>query len=94
MRKFGTDAPRLMAFTLGDDDTVYEMPLASSMPMERLIELNEGVAKGGVEALRAQMDLLRRYIGDAADSLTAGEMTEILAAWNEESSKAGAGAGE
>ena len=94
MRKFGTDAPEFMEFTLGGSENVYRMPLAASMPMDTLIELQEATAKGGAESLRFQMNLLRRYIGDAADTLTASAMTEIYTAWNEESAKVGADAGE
>ena len=94
MRKFGTDAPKFMSFTLGDDDTVYRLPLAASMPMDVLIELGEAAGKGGTESLRYQVDLLRRYIGDAADALTAGDVSAIYSAWNEESALSGAEAGE
>lgn len=94
MRKFGTDAPQFMEFTLGGSEKVYSIPLAASMPMDTLIELQEAAAKGGPESLRFQMELLRRYIGDAADTLTAGAMTEIYSAWNEESAKTGATLGE
>ena len=36
MRKFGTDAPEFLEFTLGDSEKVYKMPLAASMPMDML----------------------------------------------------------
>lgn len=94
MRKFGKDAPEFLEFTLGDSKTVHKLPLAASMPMDTLIEFQEATAKGGAESLKFQMDLLRRYIGDAADTLTAGDMTAIYSAWNEESAKVGASVGE
>jgi hypothetical protein len=94
MRKFGNDAPQFMAFTLGDGEDVYKVPLAASMPMETLLELQEAADEGGTKALRFQVELLRRYIGDAVDSLTAGDVSAIYAAWNEESAESGAEAGE
>lgn len=94
MRKFGNDALEFMAFTLGDDETVYELPLAASLPFETLIELQDASDKGGAESMRCQMALLRRYMGDAAGELTAAQVTEIYRAWTEESAKFGATAGE
>jgi hypothetical protein len=92
MRKFGTDAPEFLSFTLGDDDTVYNLPLAASLPMSTLLDLQEAAAKG--EAERYQLELLRTYIGDKVDSLTVADVTAIYQAWNEESAKQGATAGE
>lgn len=94
MRKFGKDAPEFMAFTLGDDETVHKLPLAASLPLETLIDLQDAADKGGAVALRYQLDLLSRYIGDAADGLTAGQVAEIYDAWNEESATSGATVGE
>lgn len=94
MRAFGKDSPEFLSFTLGDGEEVYNMPLAASMPLTALIGLEEAAAKGSAESLRYQMELLRRYIGDKADELTAGEVAEIYAAWSEESAKQGATAGE
>ena len=94
MRKFGTDAPEFMAFTLGDGETVYKLPLAASLPMPTLIEMDDAAAKGDAEALRFQFELLRRYIGDAADGLTGGDVRAIYQAWNEESLNQGATPGE
>lgn len=94
MRKFGTDAPQVMAFTLGDSKEVYELPLAASMPMSVLLEMGQAASKGDNEILQYQFDLLRRYIGERADTLTAGEVRDIYAAWNEESTNQGAQPGE
>lgn len=94
MRKFGNDAPQFMAFTLGDGEEVYKVPLAASMPMDTLLELYDASDEGGTRALKFQVELLRRYIGDAVDALTAGDVSAIYAAWNEESAKSGAEAGE
>lgn len=94
MRNFGTDAPEFMAFTLGDSDEVYKLPLAASMPMTMLLEMQEAASKGDAEALKYQFDLLHRYLGERADTLTVGEVRDIYAAWNEESVKQGATVGE
>ena len=94
MRTFGTDAPQFMSFKLGDGDTVYNLPLAASLPMTALLEMGEAAVKGDAAALRCQFDLLRRYMGEAADELTAGQVREIFAAWTEESSRQGATPGE
>ena len=83
-----------MAFRLGDDETVYTMPLASSLPMSELLALSDAAAKGGPDILRAQLEMLRKYIGEQADALTAAEVADIFGAWNEESAEDGASASE
>ena len=94
MRAFGTDAPEFMSFTLGDEETVYKLPLAASLPMSVLLEMGEAASKGDSAAMRCQFDVLRRYMGERADELTAGQVREIFTAWTEESSKQGANPGE
>lgn len=93
MRKFGTDKPELMSFKLGDSDKVYTIPLAASMPAAVLIKMSE-LADNDAEAFKFQFELLKKYIGDAADDLTATEVRDIINAWYEESEKNGADPGE
>ena len=40
MRKFGVDAPKMFCFQLEGDDTVYKMPLAASMPLDKMLALS------------------------------------------------------
>ena len=94
MRKFGTDKPEFMAFTLGDAKKVYKMPLAASMPADAILGLQEAYNAGSAEAFRYQIELLRKYIGDAAGKLTAGDIGDIFRAWEEESAGQGAEAEE
>jgi len=94
MRTFGKDSPEFMAFQIAGSDDVYKMPLASSLPMSELLELSEAAAKGGAHILRYQLDLLRKHIGPKADELTAQDVADIFAAWNEESGKTGASASD
>lgn len=94
MRKFGIDKPELMAFTIGESEKVHKIPLSASMPAEELLELQEAYNEGDAAALRYQLKLLRKYMGDAADKLTAGDMKEIFDAWAEESTQQGAEPGE
>ena len=94
MRKFGTDKPELMSFTLGDSDKVYKIPLAASMPGSLMLEMKEAYEEGDVAAFKFQIELLRRYIGDVVDKLTAGTIRDIIEAWGIESSEQGATPGE
>ncbi|MBR2837773.1 MAG: hypothetical protein IKE55_03215 [Kiritimatiellae bacterium] len=94
MRSFGKDAPEFLAFTIGDSGDVHRFPLAASMSVEELCELQDAANVGGATALRFQVELLRRHIGEAADGLTAGDVAAIYEAWNEESARQGATAGE
>lgn len=93
MRKFGTDKPDLMKFQIGDSDKVYTIPLAASMPASVLIKMSE-LAENDAEAFKFQFELLKKYMGDAADELTATEVRDIIDAWYEESGKNGADPGE
>ena len=94
VRKFGTDSPKFLAFTLGDSDEVYKLPLAASLPMDTLVEMREAADSSEAAAMRFQMELLHTYIGDAANGLTAGDVNDIFTAWNEDSAAAGATSGE
>ena len=95
MRKFGTDKPELMSFKLGDSEKVYTIPLAASMPAVILQEMQKVSSKGEGEVFDFQLDLIRKYIGDkAADTLTAGDVRDIMNAWAEESTQQGAEVGE
>ena len=99
MRKFGTDTPEFMTFTLGNSKKVYKLPLAASMPISVAVQFSEIAAISDEDMQNAassklQLDILRRYIGDAADDLTAAQVAEIFEAWAEESNKQGATPGE
>lgn len=94
MRKFGKDKPELMNFTLGDSKKVYSIPLAASMPATLILEMQKAYKEGEVEAFEFQIKLLKKYIGDAADELTAGEVRDIFDAWAEDSKEQGAEVGE
>lgn len=95
MRKFGTDKPEFMAFTMGEAKKVYKIPLSASMLAEELVELQEAYNEGDAAVLRYQLKLLKKYMGDsAADKLTTGDMKKIFDAWAEESTKQGAEPGE
>ena len=93
MRKFGKDKPELMAFKIGDSEKVYTIPLAASMPAGILIEMSEE-SENDTEAFKFQYNLLRRYMGEDADNLTASDIRNIIEAWYEESEKQGAEVGE
>lgn len=94
MRKFGVDKPELMKFMLGDDEEVYTIPLAASMPASLILEMSDASRNGDEALFRCQVEMLRRYIGDAVDKLTAGDIRDILKAWQEESTGQGAEVGE
>lgn len=94
MRKFGTDKPEVMSFTLGNSKKVYNLPLASSLPISTVTEMQKASEEGDYAMFEFQLKLLRQYVGDVIDTLTAGDVRDIFIAWNEESSKQGADAGE
>ena len=93
MRKFGTDRPELMEFQLGDSDKIYAIPLAASMPAKTLVEMSE-LGNDDEKIFKFQFDLIKRYVGEAADELTAGDVRDIMNAWYKESAGQGAEVGE
>lgn len=92
MRKFSTDAPEFFSFKIDDSDKVYKVPLAASMPAGILLSMQD--ADQGGDSFRAQMNMLRRYMGDDVDELTAQTISDILQAWAEASKDQGATVGE
>lgn len=94
MRKFGTDKPEVMSFQLGDDKKIYKMPLAASLPVSKLLEMEDVSKKNDYAILRFQIELLREHIGDVVDTLTSKDIADIFNAWNEESGLQGADTGE
>ena len=92
MRKFGKDKPELMCFTLGEDEKVYTMPLAGSLPWPILAKM--GAIEDDRELFEFQAKLIRHYIGEIADTLSPVVIGEIMSAWSEESGMQGAEVGE
>lgn len=98
-RRFGTDAPQMLDFKLGDGSKVYHIPLAGSMPMRLMQRFAEiaGLpeAAQNAEALGIQLDILAQYCGqEVADTVSAETCNAIFEAWQEASEEAGEPAGE
>lgn len=92
MRSFGNDAPEFFCFQIAGDKKVYKIPLSASMPYSVLKKMKD--AAGGDEQFEAQVEMLRRYIGDVVDDLDAMTLSDILQAWAEASKGQGAEVGE
>ena len=52
------------------------------------------VADDESKVFKFQFELLKRYIGEAADNLTAGDIRDIMNAWYKESADQGVEVGE
>lgn len=99
MRNFGTDKKKDVQFTLGDDPTIYAVPLLPYVPLVHInaiskANLIEDEDARAVARIDAVIDMLRLYLGDKVDTLTADNVTEIFDALNEASEQEGAGLGE
>lgn len=92
MRTFGKELTEYFEFQLEDDEKVYRIPLAAAMPFSLLDRMSK--AAGTEDRFTAQVDMLRKYMGDVVDNLPVGVLSEILKAWGEESTRAGASMGE
>lgn len=93
MRTFGEKSRiQYFEFKLEGDDKIFRIPLAAHMPFNMLNEMR--AAADTDESFPAQVNMLRKYMGDAVDDLSAGVLSEILTAWGEESINAGATVGE
>ncbi|MBQ9020594.1 MAG: hypothetical protein IJ113_01065 [Eggerthellaceae bacterium] len=99
MRTISIKPKEYMEFKLGEGETVYRLPLAHCLPLAttaRFSEVNaiKDVDEKAAAALRIEYDMMREYMPDIADTLTAEQVGEIFAAWNDESTAAGANLGE
>ena len=99
MLNFGSAKTETLDFTLGDDDTVYHMPLGKHMPFHVIRKLSEVAAikdpdAKNAKALEVEGDILRTVVGDKVDELSVGDISDIFAAWNAASTANGAELGE
>ena len=92
MRSFGKDAPEFFCFQITGDKKVYKVPLAASMPYSLLKKMQK--AGGDEEKFDAQVEMLRKYMGDIVDELDAVTLSNILEAWAKASGGQGAEVGE
>lgn len=92
MRTFGKKLTEYFEFQLEDDEKVYRIPLAAAMPFSLLDRMSK--AADTEDRFTAQVDMLRKYMGDVVDDLPVGVLSEILKAWGKESTRAGASMGE
>lgn len=91
MRQFGK-AQTFFEFQIEGSKKVYKIPIAASLPLTEILYIKEMDAKG--KGLEAQVEMLRKYMGDDVDELTSETVTEILRAWANESKEYGASVGE
>ena len=95
MRDITTKPKETMEFTLNGGDTVYSLPLSSSLPMAKVLEMAEVTARADeIETVNYYMDFLREYMGEVVDELTPADVNAVIEAWNVESGNVGADAGE
>lgn len=99
MKHFNTKKAECFEFTLGDDEKVYAIPYVQYMPLSLTVKLSDvsrikDEDEKAAAALHAELDITRVYMGDVVDTLTAEQLGEIFAAWNEESAASGAELGE
>lgn len=92
MRKFGQEAKEFFEFQIEGSDVIYKIPLAPHMPASILLSMKAGDDRG--EGFEVQFEMLRKYMGDGANDLTASMATQILQAWAEASKETGATVGE
>lgn len=99
MRTFGKDTPEFFTFTIDGEETVYKLPLVSSLPFEKALKFAEIAAiqddaVSNFEAMKLQHSLIREYMGERADELSTSKLVEIFDAWMGATADSGATAGE
>lgn len=92
MRTFAKSGTSFFEFQLEGEEQVYKIPLAADMPMTVLNDMYEKSNTG--DRFMSQVEMLRKYMGDVVDELSAGTLSDILRAWSDESTRAGASVGE
>lgn len=91
MRTFSKNNTEYFEFQLEGEKKTYRIPIAASMPYSVLKKMREASSD---EQFPAQVNMLRKYMGDVVDDLSAGTLSDILRAWSDESREAGASVGE
>lgn len=91
MRTFGKRKVEYFRFKLEGDEVIYGIPLAANMPYSVLKAMNDA---GEEDRFDVQVEMLRAYMGDVIDELTAGELSDILKGWSEACQAEGAPVGE
>ena len=92
MRTFAKSGTSFFEFQLEGEEHVYKIPLAADMPLTVLNAMYEASNTG--DRFKSQVEMLRKYMGDVVDELSAGTLSDILRAWSDESTQAGASVGE
>ena len=92
MRTFPKSGTSYFEFQLEGEERVYKIPLAADMPMTVLNDMYKASNTG--DRFMSQVEMLRKYMGDVVDELSAGILSDILRAWSDESTQAGATVGE
>ena len=92
MRKFGKDSPEFFVFQLEGSKETYKIPLAASMSSKDLIPLKK--SETSPDGLEMEIEVLKKYVGDAIEDLPPKGIGEIMTAWAEESRAQGASVGE
>ena len=92
MRTFPKSGTSYFEFQLEGEEQVYKIPLTADMPMAVLNDMYEASNTG--DRFMSQVEMLRKYMGDVVDELSAGTLSDILRAWSDESTQAGATVGE
>ena len=91
MRTFGKSKVEYFEFQLEGDDRVYKIPLAAHVPYSVLDEMRTADED---ERFSVQVKMMRMYMGDVVDSLTAGTLSDIIIAWADACNNEGASVGE
>lgn len=92
MITFGQGKIEYFEFQLEGEEEIYGIPLAPYMPIGLIEEMNKADTDG--DALRLQIKILRKYMGERADDLPISMLKEIIVAWSEASAESGATVGE
>lgn len=91
MRTIGKRKIEYFDFKLEGEEKIYRIPLAANMPYSTLKAMNDAEEDNRFDI---QIDMLREYMGDVVDELTAGELSDILKAWSAACQAEGASVGE
>ena len=91
MRKFGKSKVEYFEFQLEGDETVYRIPLAAHVPYS---VLNEMRTADEDDRFSVQVKMMRMYMGEVVDTLTAGMLSDIIVAWADACNSEGASVGE
>ena len=90
MLTISTAENKTFDFVIEGSETVYSLPLAMNLPLSELRKVSAIAAlpdgeEKNIAAIDMQLNLLEKYMGEVAGTLTGAQVQAIFEGWNDAS---------